>query len=365
MNKEKRVLVGMSGGVDSSVSAALLKDDGYEVIGITIAPFDLGKEYMEHYIAKGCLRKTNLEDAAQVCETIGIDHKIVDYSHTFKDKVADYFIEEYLAGRTPNPCVQCNPVIKWGKLLETADILSCSHIATGHYAKIENDNSNYFLKKAKDRRKDQTYFLWKLTNEQLARTIFPLGNLTKAETRKIAEEKRLKIFKKEESQEVCFIPDNDYRNFLDLFAGGSTKLPGEGNIIFMNQVVGTHKGYPFYTIGQRKGLGVTYKEPLYVKKIDADENQVIIGRQGELYNDGLFASEINLHKYHDKLSEPMELTVKIRYKDPGTQAICSITDSGKLKVEFPEQTRAITPGQSVVLYDGETLVGGGIIEEWF
>ena len=365
MNKEKRVLVGMSGGVDSSVSAALLKDQGYEVIGITIAPFDLGKEYMEHYTAKGCLGKTNLDDAAQVCEDLGIKHIIVDYSNTFKTNVAEYFIEEYLAGRTPNPCVQCNPVIKWGKLLETADDLECSHIATGHYAKIEKDNSKYILKKAKDRRKDQTYFLWKLTSKQLARTIFPLGHLTKTETRKIAEEKELKIFKKQESQEVCFIPDNDYRNFLELFAGSSRKLPGEGNIIFMNQVAGTHKGYPFYTIGQRKGLGVTYKEPLYVKRIDAEENQVIVGRQGELFNDGLLATGVNLHRYRDELAEPKEFIVKIRYKDPGNNALCSITGDGKLKVEFPSQTRAITPGQSVVMYEDETLIGGGIIEEWF
>lgn len=365
MIKMKKVLVGMSGGVDSSVTATLLKDKGYEVIGVTIAPFDLGDKYSAYYGSKGCLKKTNLKDAADVCTDIGIEHIIVDYSNYFREYVADFFVKEYLNGRTPNPCVQCNPIIKWGKLMETANELGCHYISTGHYANILNDNGYYYLTKARDGKKDQTYFLWKLTNEQLSRTLFPLGNYTKQEIRSIAKEKKLKVFRKAESQEICFIPDNDYHSFIELYSDEGHSLPGEGNIIFMNQVVGTHKGYPFYTIGQRKGIGVTYKEPLYVKKIEPETNQVIVGRQGELFNNGLIATNVNLHKYKEELTEPMKFTVKVRYKDPGNLAICQITNNGKLKVEFPDQIRAITPGQSVVMYEDDLLVGGGIIEDWF
>jgi tRNA-specific 2-thiouridylase len=363
MKKNKRVLVGMSGGVDSSCSAAVLLDMGLEVIGVTIAPFNLGEEYTEHYQSKGCITKSNIADAQKVCESLNIEHIIVDYSDTFHDNVAKYFIDEYLAGRTPNPCVQCNPVIKWGKLMETADKLGCYYVSTGHYANILIENEEYFLEKALDSSKDQTYFLWKLTNEQLKRTIFPLGKLKKTETRKIAKDKNLTVFDKQESQEVCFIPDNDYRSFIELMT--NEELPGEGNIIFMNKVAGTHSGYPFYTVGQRKGLGVTYKEPLYVKRIDPNNNEIIVGRQGELFNDGLIAGNINLRINREYFIDPKELFVKVRYKDPGCMALCSITNENKIRVEFPDQIRAITPGQSVVIYKENKLIAGGVIEKWF
>ena len=365
MEKNSRVLVGMSGGVDSSVTAALLIDMGYEVIGVTIAPFNLGKEYTEHYQAKSCFKKSSIEDARKVCDSLKIEHLVVDYSETFHQNVAEYFLEEYLAGRTPNPCVQCNPIIKWGKLLETANELGCYYISTGHYANIIEDNGNYFLEKATDTTKDQTYFLWKLTNDKLKRTLFPLGKYNKTETRKIARDKNLSVFNKAESQEVCFIPDNDYRNYLELMTKDKQNLPGEGNVIFMNKVLGTHSGYPFYTIGQRKGLGVTYKEPLYVKKIVPESNEVIVGRHGELFNNGLIAGNINLRVSIDFFAKPTNLFVKVRYKDPGCMAICSIIEEDKLKIEFPDQIRAITPGQSVVIYKENRLIAGGIIEEWF
>jgi tRNA-uridine 2-sulfurtransferase len=365
MNMNNRVLVGMSGGVDSSVAAFLLSDKGYDVTGVTIAPFNLGDKYSKYYNDKGCNKKSNIEDAKKVCDLLGIVHRVVDYSEVFHQNVADYFLNEYLAGRTPNPCVQCNPIIKWGKLMETAKELDCYYIATGHYAKIICENDDYYLQKANDSSKDQTYFLWKLSNQQLSKTLFPLGDLNKTDTRRIAKENGLTVFDKAESQEVCFIPDNDYRSFLELMVGDNNKLPGKGNVIFMNKVIGEHSGYPFYTIGQRKGLGVTYKEPLYVKKIITESNEVIVGRHGELYNNGLIAGKVNLRVEESFLSKPRLLFVKVRYKDPGCMALCSLTESGKLKVVFPDQIRAITPGQSVVIYDEEKLIAGGVIEEWF
>jgi tRNA-specific 2-thiouridylase len=268
-----KVIVGLSGGVDSAVAAALLQQDGYDVVGVTISPFNLGEYYSKYEKDSGCTIKASVLDAQNICKALGIPHYTVDFSDTFKENVVDYFIQEYLDGRTPNPCVKCNPIIKWGELLKFADKLGAKYLATGHYARTRFDEElkRYVLMRGTDRTKDQSYFLWKLSQEQLSRTIFPLGNMNKENTRAIAKEFGLPVYNKPESQEVCFIADDDYHNFLTRTVDDIDSIVGEGDIVFEGKVIGRHKGYPFYTIGQRKGLGISYKEPLYVLGIDAEK----------------------------------------------------------------------------------------------
>ena len=367
MNKkyENTILVGMSGGVDSSVSAAILLEKEYNVIGVTIKPFDLSDLYVNPDKNYTCIKKTNIEDAKKVCRKLGIEHYVVDFSNIFKDKVAKDFINEYMSGRTPNPCVICNPIIKWGELLKTADELNAKFIATGHYANINYDSSSkrYILLKGFDKSKDQSYFLWRLNQNQLSRTIFPLGQITKEETRKLASKFNLEVYNKPDSQEVCFIPDDDYRSFLENVAY-TTDSNNEGKFILNNKIIGKHKGFQNYTIGQRKGLGVTYKEPLYVKSINPETNTIELSINEDLYSSGLYANNVNFIKYN-VLLDSKEFVVKIRYKDKGTKAFCSVENNDKLKIIFFEKARAITPGQSVVMYDNDEVVGGGIIESSF
>ncbi|MFC2132102.1 tRNA 2-thiouridine(34) synthase MnmA [Bacteroidota bacterium] len=355
-----RVLVGMSGGVDSSAAAGLLLEKGYEVTGVTIEPFYF-YDYYKHLTQHN--PKGSIDDAKEVCDKLGIQHLVVDYFDYFKKNVVDYFINEYLEGRTPNPCVKCNPIIKWGKLIQTADEEGAKYISTGHYAIVEHDEGleRYILKKGKDFLKDQSYFLWGLSQKQLARTIFPLGKIAKPGTRKHAERMGLRIHDKSESQEVCFIPDNDYHNFLRQAIPDIDEKIGPGDILFNGRVVGKHKGYPYYTIGQRKGIGVTYKDALYVKKINPDNNTIEVDINEAILSNSLVAHSVNLIKY-DKLNHPGKFMAKIRYRDKGSEAFCSILEDGRLKVDFAGSKRAITPGQSVVMYEGNDLVGGGIIE---
>lgn len=352
MNKN-RVLVAMSGGVDSSVTAALIKQQGFEPVGVTFAPYTSDKPHCHCY---------SEYDAKQICDQLGMEHHFVDYSELFKREIIDYFVNEYLEGRTPNPCTKCNPLIKFGKLLELADKLDSYWLATGHYVNVRFDESTdrHLISRSNNLKKDQSYVLWGLKEHQISRSRFPIGNLTKDDTRKMAKDFGFEIHNKMESQDVCFIPADDYKEFIleekkDFLAN----IP-EGYIIFNGKIVGKHKGYPFYTIGQRHGLGVSHSEPIYVKKIIPETNTIEVGTKSEILNNGLIAHSVNLIKY-DNITEPKKFLVKIRYNDLGKEAVCR-TENGKLIVEFLEPRSAVTPGQSVVLYEDNDLMGGGIIE---
>lgn len=359
---KKRVLVGMSGGVDSSTAAALLKSMGYEVVGITVTSIKITDDCKVENSNSGCCNYQSLIDASDIAEHLGIEHHIVDLSEVFKEKIINNFVNEYLQGRTPNPCSLCNPLIKWGEILKKADEYDCYYYATGHYARLIYDqNSNrYFIRMAKDKSKDQSYFLWGLSQDQLKRTIFPLGDYLKTEVREIAKSFGLKVYNKYESQEICFVPSNNYRDVIRKYANG-TEIFKEGNIIFRGVVVGKHNGYVNYTIGQRKGLGISYHQPLYVKKIIPETNTIEVDVEEEIKNTTLYASNLNLMKYKF-IPKDKEFLVKVRYKDKGGTAFCEIVDNDKLKVIFREPKMAITPGQSVVVYEDEDLIAGGIID---
>jgi tRNA-specific 2-thiouridylase len=357
---ERRVLVGMSGGVDSSAVAALLVEQGYEVIGITIKTYDYSITGGNIGNESSCCSLDGINDARRVALQLGIPHYVVDFTEPFKARVIDYFTSEYMHGRTPNPCVQCNRHIKWGELLRKADALGAAYIATGHYARIrrEDTTGRYILSRGRDHRKDQSYALWALTQEQLARTLFPLAEWTKEETRAYLEAHGIAVAHKHESYELCFVPDNDYARFIAETVPESRNTAGP--ILYEDRVLGEHRGYPFYTIGQRRGLGVAFPEPLYVLDILPEENAVVVGTEDQLYHRKLTAEAVNCIKYPD-IAEPREFLAKIRYKDDGAPARGWIADDGLLHVEFQTPRRAITPGQSVVLYDGDDVVAGGII----
>lgn len=365
MNRDRnRVIVGMSGGVDSSVAAGLLVEQGMDVIGITIKTFryeDVGGNVGND---SSCCSLDGINDARRVCLKLDIPHYTVDFSDVFRKNVIDYFIDDYMAGNTPNPCVRCNRTIKWGEMLRKADALGAEYIATGHYAIIMHDASTgrRWIRRSPDPKKDQSYMLWSVRQEHLARTIFPLAGFTKPESRAHGERLELGIESKPESYEICFIPDNDYRRFLRDNVKDMQETVGHGDIVLDGKVIGKHEGYPFYTIGQRKGLGVAHSEPLYVLNVLPDTNVVEVGLEDELDHIALTAGDVNLLKYAD-LRDPRELTVKIRYKDEGAPAVCHTDDEGILHVRFSESRKAITPGQSVVLYEGDDVVGGGIIRD--
>lgn len=350
----------MSGGIDSTVAAMLLLEQGYELIGVTYRTFDnISKGCMEK--EKGCCSVDAIFEAKRMSQDLGFPHVILDIRQDFKDTVITNFIDEYLHGRTPNPCVLCNSTIKWGKLIETADELGCQYIATGHYARIGHENGRYFLKKGVDEAKDQTYFLWTLTQENLSRTLFPLGELTKPEVRKIASNHGYeKLAQKGESQEICFIPDNDYRIFLSEHVEGYAEKYGPGLFVDTSgKKLGEHKGFPNYTIGQRKGLGIALGQPMFVVAIDAKENRVVLGTKEELKSSVFYAKDINLMKYAE-IPEGLEVMAKIRYRNHGGLASV-FHESEQLKVIFHDGIDSITPGQSTVLYEGADVIGGGII----
>ncbi len=353
----------MSGGVDSSVAAALLLEQGYTVIGVTMKTYSFDEVGGNIGNETSCCGLDAFNDARQVAVTLGIPHYVVDFTKEFGREVIDNFVDEYLRGRTPNPCIICNREIKWGALLRKAASLGASHIATGHYARVAFDEASgrYTVARPRDARKDQTYALWALPQEALAKTIFPLGDLTKPEVRSIAARHGLKTAFKEESFEICFVADNDYRRFLrERDPGLSEKLAG-GDIVFDGKVVGKHQGYPHYTIGQRSGIG-SHGERVYVKGIDPEANTVHIGRDAELFRSGLVAGRTNFVSLAGIEGE-CALHAQVRYKDTAAPATVSVGQDGMLRVVFDEPKRAITPGQSVVLYDGDRLVGGGVIED--
>ncbi|MEY2949103.1 MAG: hypothetical protein RLZZ248_304 [Bacteroidota bacterium] len=360
MSKKGKVLVAMSGGIDSTVTAMLLHEQGYEVIGITMKTWD----YANSGASKketGCCSLDSINDARQVAVEMGFHHFIIDIREEFGDFVIDNFVDEYMAGRTPNPCVLCNTHIKWSALLKRADALDCEFIATGHYASIENINNRYFITKSKDAQKDQSYVLWGLTQECLKRTLFPLGKMTKPEVRKLAEDRGYsELAKKGESYEICFVPDNDYRNFLrHRIEGLDEKVAGGHFVDQQGNILGEHLGYPFYTIGQRKGLGIALGKPKFVTEIQPDTNTVVLGDVEDLVKNGMFVGQVNAMKY-ESIPDNLEVVTKIRYKDPGTVSVLKNKDH-KLFVEFQANVGGVAPGQSAVFFEGNHLVGGGII----
>lgn len=352
----------MSGGIDSTVSALLLQEQGYELVGATFRTFDSIKESC---IAKekGCCSIDSIMEAKHMAEHLGFEHHILDFRQTFKDHVIQNFIDEYMCGRTPNPCVICNSSIKWGMLLDKARELGCDRIATGHYARIVEQNGHHFLANAADTRKDQTYFLWMLTEENLAHTLFPLGNLTKPEVRQIAADHGyVKLSQKTESQEICFIPDNDYRHFLSENVEDFERKCHPGKFInAAGEKIGKHEGFPFYTIGQRKGLKVAFGTPKYVTKIDAEKNTVTLGDRDELLTNTLTASNCTFTDRSLLETNPMVMA-RIRYKSPATEARIEI-NGDNATLHFTEPVWGVTPGQSLVLYQDGLVVGGGIINE--
>lgn len=354
----------MSGGIDSTVSAILLQEQGYELVGVTFRTFDSIKESCLAR-EKGCCSVESIMEAKHMAATLGFEHHIVDFRDTFREHVIANFIEEYTHGRTPNPCVLCNSHIKWGSLIAQADAYHCDYIATGHYAQIAEHRGHLYLKNAVDTRKDQTYFLWMLTEDNLRRTLFPLGGLTKTEVRRIALEHGFeKLSKKTESQEICFVPNNDYRSFLA--EQGVQVEPGQ-YIDAQGNMLGTHQGFCHYTIGQRKGLGIALGAPRYVTAIDAAHNRVTLGEHDDLYTTRVAAADARLRDPKWLQASP-EVQARIRYKSPATDALLDFAgwqDDGnsRLSVRFHAPVWAVTPGQSLVLYKDGLLVGGGIICE--
>lgn len=351
---KEKILIGMSGGVDSSVSALLLKEAGYDVAGITMLlkpPSILSEEEKQQMYQEA-------EDAAAVCRVLGIKHYMPDFSELFRHHVIDYFAEEYFSGRTPNPCIMCNQNLKFGKMLDFALEHGYDRIATGHYAVITKEHERYLLKRA-DSPKDQSYFLYGMTQHQLAHTLFPLERLEKSDARALAEKHGLPVAHKPDSQEVCFIKKNDYAAFLESYTG---KTAPAGNFVDENgSVLGKHNGIYRYTIGQRKGLGITFGEPRYVVSINPSDHTVTLGRDGSQYRRELTASRMNYIPF-DSLSEPLEVTVKIRYQAKPAPALVEPLESDRVRVTFFEPQRSVTPGQAVVLYDNDTVIGGGIID---
>jgi tRNA-specific 2-thiouridylase len=356
-NRKTRVLVGMSGGVDSSAAAALLLEQGYDVVGITLK---LWPQDCVNRAEDKCCGPQAVMDARSVSHKLGIPYYLVDEAEDFQKQVIDYFAAEYKAGRTPNPCVMCNEKLKFGTLINRARQLGAEYIATGHFARVEKcaNSGRMLLKRGRDARKDQSYFLFSLRQEQLARSLFPLGELTKTDTRCVARENHLKTADKEESMEICFVPDKDYGKFLQQ---ANLVQKHQGEIVNLHgQVLGRHEGIEFYTIGQRKGLGISSPKPLYVIELDAANNRVVVGDGSALERDAFDVERCNWIPWEIP-PEELEVTAKIRYNHPGTPATVVPQADGRANIKLHTAQRAITPGQACVFYQDDLVVGGGWI----
>lgn len=353
------MVVAMSGGVDSSLTAALLVQQGYDVIGATMQIWDSDREDADE---RGCCSLTAVGDARRVADKLGIPYYVLNFRDLFQQTVVDYFIAEYAAGRTPNPCIACNRRVKFAGLLQKALALGAEYVATGHYARIGYDEAlgRFLLRKGVDHTKDQSYALYHLNQHTLKHFLMPLGGYTKVETRRLAREFGLAVADKPDSQEICFVPDDDYQAFLGEKAPASLK---PGDIIDTHgNVVGRHKGLPLYTVGQRKGLGLAAGRPFYVVALDAERNQVVVGDNADVFASGLIAGDLNLIAF-DTLPARFSASVKIRYGAREAPAVLTLLGDGQVRIIFESPQRAITPGQSAVFYEGDIVLGGGIIND--
>lgn len=356
---KEKVVVGMSGGVDSSVAAYLLKEQGYDVIGVTMQIWE-DEEQQRTEENGGCCGLSAVDDARRVADRLEIPYYVMNFKQEFQKKVVDYFVEEYLAGRTPNPCIACNRYVKWESLLKRSMEIGADYIATGHYARIAKlPNGRFAIRNSVTARKDQTYALYNLTQFQLAHTLMPIGEYEKDQVRRIAQEAGLPVAAKPDSQDICFVPDGDYAAFLKKKAG--ERMPGEGDFVTRDgTVLGKHKGITHYTIGQRKGLGLSMGEPVFVSELRPKTNQVVVGEETQVFKKELLCDHLNFMGMED-LEEPRRVWAKVRYAHKGQW--CRIERQGRdlIRAEFEEPVRAITPGQAVVFYEGEYVLGGGII----
>lgn len=357
-----KILVCISGGIDSSLSTLLLKEQGYDIVAATFRVYDGGQPYTS-YNMKRYTDSETITEAKHFAQQIGIEHYILDYREYFANTIIDYFVKEYMQGRTPNPCVNCNYEIKWGKVLEFAESIGCDYIATGHYARVYKKNNRFVLAKGIDTTKDQSYFLWKLNQEQLSKTLFPLGDLTKQQVRKMAADRGfVKLSKKNESQEICFVPNNDYRSFLQSYVSDINKFQKKGNVITTDgKIVGQHNGIAFYTIGQRKGLGIALGQPYYIFDIKKQTNEIVIGKYNELEKKSFIVENLNMIAL-EHFVDGMEVYVKIRYRTKEFKAKVYNLSKNSVKVVPFDKVYAVTPGQSAVFYLHDEVLAGGIIQ---
>ncbi len=357
--EKKKVVIGMSGGVDSSVAAWLLKEQGYDVIGVTMQIWqDEENEVMEEN--GGCCGLSAVEDARRVAGQLGIPYYVMNFKREFKERVMDYFVDEYLRGRTPNPCIACNRYVKWESLLRRSLAIGADYIATGHYARVERlPGGRYAVRTSVTAAKDQTYALYNLTQDQLAHTLMPVGEYTKEEIREMAEKLGLQVAHKKDSQEICFIPDHDYARFIEENAG---EVPPEGNFVDREgHVLGRHRGIIHYTVGQRKGLNLSMGRPVFVTAICPETNEVVIGDAGDVFTDRLVCGNVNWMAMDGLRGGEARVKAKIRYSHKGAPCRIREREDGLVECVFDEPQRAVTPGQAVVFYQGDYVAGGGTI----